>query len=225
MLFGPGVTELDEREADERDELIHARTVEGVGGRRSCTILPMESRDAPTIRRLEATDPRRPRGAPRALLGPRVPAPHPRRLDAVHRRRRRGPLRPRPARAGCAEPSMVSRAAAARRPRRSSGAAGGYRKRVLYLEPSVLGEALIGPSVDRPDVLAAGFAARSPRLHDALVVRRRRARGGDTARTSSSSGSGRSSGRWTSTADPAPPDAAEALRAFLDARPVRAGPR
>ena len=97
--------------------------------------------------------------------------------------------------------------------------AGGYRKRVIYLEPEVLGESAIGRSVDRPDVLAAGLRARGRRPA-------RCARSAPTTRStrrhdshSSSSGSARRSGSMaTPTADPAPPDAAEALRAFLDAR-------
>lgn len=117
-----------------------------------------------------------------------------------------------------AEPSMVSvlppHVAHDGRPAR----AGGYRKRVIYLEPEVLGESAIGRSVDRPDVLSAGLRAEVAELHDALlciddaldaetrlafVVERIRASFGIDA---------------TPSADPAPPDAAEALRAFLDAR-------
>ena len=68
-----------------------------------------------------------------------------------------------------AEPSMVSvlppHVAHDGRPAR----AGGYRKRVIYLEPDVLGEALIGRSVDRPDVLATGLRGEVARLHDALA--------------------------------------------------------
>jgi AraC-like DNA-binding protein len=44
----------------------------------------------------------------------------------------------------------------------------GYRKRVLYLETSILGEHLIGPAVDRP-VLPEGLRGRVAALHDALA--------------------------------------------------------
>ena len=45
---------------------------------------------------------------------------------------------------------------------------GGYRKRVVYLEPSVLGETLTGPAVDRPWIVDARFRSEVSRLHDAL---------------------------------------------------------
>jgi AraC-like DNA-binding protein len=44
----------------------------------------------------------------------------------------------------------------------------GFRKRVLYLETSVLGERLIGPAVDRPVVPDADFRHDVAALHDAL---------------------------------------------------------
>jgi AraC-like DNA-binding protein len=46
---------------------------------------------------------------------------------------------------------------------------GGYRKRVLYLEPNVLDERLIGPAVDRPAVLDEGLRREVTALHDALA--------------------------------------------------------
>ena len=96
-----------DREPDECGELFHDRTVDGVAG----AVLYDPARHGVPERtdgpRLEATDPRRPRGAARSLHGPRVSASHPRRLDALHRRRRRRPVRPWPARSS-AEPSMVS---------------------------------------------------------------------------------------------------------------------
>src|SRR5512144_1553386 len=49
------------------------------------------------------------------------------------------------------------------------GAAGGYRKRVVYLETSLLGEHLIGPAVDRPILPDAGLRPRMEALHAALV--------------------------------------------------------
>ena len=45
---------------------------------------------------------------------------------------------------------------------------GGYRKRVVYLEPSVLGETLTGPAVDRPWIVDAPLRSEVSRLHDAL---------------------------------------------------------
>ncbi len=47
--------------------------------------------------------------------------------------------------------------------------AGGYRKRVVYLEPEVLGEAVVGPAVDRPAIVEAGLRRRVARLHDSLA--------------------------------------------------------
>jgi AraC-like DNA-binding protein len=117
-----------------------------------------------------------------------------------------------------AEPSMVSvlppHVAHDGRPARP----GGYRKRVIYLEPEMLGEALVGPSVDRPVVLGSGLRGEVAGLHDALVciddaldaetrlafvVERIQATFGVVGPPN---------------ADAAPADAAEALRAFLDAR-------
>ena len=98
----------------------------------------------------------------------RLPAPHPRRLDAVHRRRRRDPLRPRPARARRRAVDGLD-PAAARRPRRPAGAADGYRKRVIYLEPRSSARRSSVRAVDRP-ALVDGRAARRglSALHDAL---------------------------------------------------------
>jgi AraC-like DNA-binding protein len=45
----------------------------------------------------------------------------------------------------------------------------GFRKRVLYLETSLLGEHLIGPAVDRPIVADIGLRSDVAALHDALV--------------------------------------------------------
>jgi AraC-like DNA-binding protein len=45
----------------------------------------------------------------------------------------------------------------------------GYRKRVLYLETTVLGEALIGPSVDRPVIPEPSLRRRVAALHEALA--------------------------------------------------------
>ncbi len=48
------------------------------------------------------------------------------------------------------------------------GPAGSYRKRVIYLEPEVLGQALIGPAVDRPAVAGAVSTREVAALHLAL---------------------------------------------------------
>jgi AraC-like DNA-binding protein len=44
----------------------------------------------------------------------------------------------------------------------------GFRKRVLYLEEDVLGEALVGRAVDRPTVVDPGLVRRIGALHGAL---------------------------------------------------------
>jgi AraC-like DNA-binding protein len=49
-----------------------------------------------------------------------------------------------------------------------AGRSGGYRKRVIYLEPDVLGEALIGRAVDRPAIADSGLRQRVAAVHDAL---------------------------------------------------------
>ena len=43
------------------------------------------------------------------------------------------------------------------------GRTGGYRKRVIYLEPEVLGEAFIGGAVDRPALVDGPLRERLPR--------------------------------------------------------------
>jgi len=45
----------------------------------------------------------------------------------------------------------------------------GYRKRVLYVDTSVLPEALVGPAVDRPAIPDAALWADVSALHDALA--------------------------------------------------------
>jgi AraC-like DNA-binding protein len=68
-----------------------------------------------------------------------------------------------------AEPSMVSVlppfVAHDGRPARD----GGYRKRVIYLEPEVLGEDLIGPAVDAPASADPSLRRHVARLHRALA--------------------------------------------------------
>jgi AraC-like DNA-binding protein len=46
----------------------------------------------------------------------------------------------------------------------------GYRMRVLYVEPSVIPDSLIGAAVDRPFIADRTLAARVSAVHDALLV-------------------------------------------------------
>jgi AraC-like DNA-binding protein len=48
------------------------------------------------------------------------------------------------------------------------GSPGGYRKRVLYLEPQLIEQAVIGQTVDRPVVPVPGLAGRLGAIHDRL---------------------------------------------------------
>ncbi|CAM5401100.1 hypothetical protein SFUMM280S_05259 [Streptomyces fumanus] len=57
----------------------------------------------------------------------------------------------------------------------------GFRKRVLYLDFSQLGEDLIGPAVDGPDLRDPVLRRRVAQLHTALALARRRAGGGEPA--------------------------------------------
>jgi AraC-like DNA-binding protein len=45
----------------------------------------------------------------------------------------------------------------------------GFRKRVVYIEPEVIGDGLIGPAVDRPVVVDAGLVRRIRALHGAML--------------------------------------------------------
>ena len=49
------------------------------------------------------------------------------------------------------------------------GGSGGYRKRVLYVDTTVLPESLIGAAVDRPSLAEAGLRGRISELHDLLA--------------------------------------------------------
>ena len=93
-----------EREAHQRRQLVHDRSPAGSGWHRRHPrpgpprSLVRSSRlgHAPRVGpRMEAGGSRHPRGLPRAVRRPRVPAAHARRVDGVHRRRGRDPLRPR----------------------------------------------------------------------------------------------------------------------------------
>jgi len=97
----------------------------------------------------------------------------------------------------------------------------GYRKRVLYLETSVLGEELIGPAVDRPVVAVPGIRRRVSGLHDALAcvddlleAETRLVFVAEQIRTALGG---------APLDEPAPPgdDLAERMRAYLDARVVQ----
>jgi AraC-like DNA-binding protein len=93
----------------------------------------------------------------------------------------------------------------------------GFRKRVLYLETSVLGEQLVGPAVDRPVVPGEGLRGHVSALHDALAcaddaLEAETRLAGVAERIAISLGS--------PAAEPSPiaaTDQAEQLRAFLDA--------
>ena len=98
--------------------------------------------------------------------------------------------------------------------------ADGYRKRVIYVEPAVIGEGLIGSAVDRPALPDPAFARRCrrsmPRSAVSMTASKRR-----RACISSPSGSGTRWGRphrgVLSHDDPVAVDlAVEAFRAYLD---------
>ena len=209
MLFGPGRDRAHDREPDERGELFHDRTVDGVAG----AVL---------------YDPAR-HGVPGRTDGPRLEATDPGVREVLHARftDHAYPLHTHDAwtlfivddgvvrydlgrHDRLAEPSMVSvlppHVAHDGRPAR----AGGYRKRVIYLEPDVLGEAAdrAGRSIGRTSVRQV-CAARSPACttpSPAPTTRSTRRHGSH----SSSSGSGRRSGcAQTPGTEPSRPDAAE----------------
>ena len=101
------------------------------------------------------------------------------------------------------------------------GRTGGYRKRVIYLEPDVLGETMIGRAVDSPALADPGLRHRLSAVHDALrcvddaleaetrlefVIERIR----------------RAHGSLDAAAPVRTPDLAEALRTYLDAHVTEA---
>jgi AraC-like DNA-binding protein len=99
------------------------------------------------------------------------------------------------------------------------GSADGYRKRVLYLETSVLGEHLVGPAVDRPVLREPSLRRRLDVLHavledgdDPLEAEVRLEAVAELIRADLGE-------RPSPDADDRPAaDLAEALRAYLDAR-------
>ena len=102
--------------------------------------------------------------------------------------------------------------------------AGGYRKRVLYVDTSVLPESLIGPAVDRPAVPDPRLAADVAALHDALAcvddrldAEARFADVADRIRASFEPEAVGSAGSSGAGRDVAGASAAEALRGYLDA--------
>jgi AraC-like DNA-binding protein len=94
----------------------------------------------------------------------------------------------------------------------------GFTKRVLYLETSVIGEALIGAAVDDPVLHAAGLRSQVAALHEALTcadnaleAETRLAFIAERIRSALGAADGGRTGR--------PPDElAEQLRAYLDRR-------
>ena len=97
------------------------------------------------------------------------------------------------------------------------GRAGGYRKRAVYLEADVFGEAIIGPTVDAPAIVEPALRSEVLALLDALLepddaleAETRLAFVAEAVRASF--------GGMIEPAEPDRPDLAEAVRAFLDAR-------
>ncbi|HEX8026374.1 MAG TPA: AraC family transcriptional regulator [Candidatus Limnocylindrales bacterium] len=99
------------------------------------------------------------------------------------------------------------------------GSPRGYRKRVLYVDTTVLPESLIGPAVDRPAIPSPTLWAEVSALHDAL------ARADDVleaeTRFALVAEAIRESFGLTGGERPRAPEptAGDALRAYLDARP------
>jgi AraC-like DNA-binding protein len=98
------------------------------------------------------------------------------------------------------------------------GSAGWYRKRVLYIESTVLPESLIGPAVDRPALLEHGLRGQISRLHDVLGCADDRLEAetrfvliADRVRAAFGAGRVEPEGRPQQ-------EASEALRAYLDER-------
>ena len=182
MLFGPGRDRAHDREPDERGDLFHDRTVDGVAG----AVLYDPARHGVPERadgpRLEATDPRRPRGAARPLHGPRVSASHPRRLDAssssttVSSATTLAGTTGWPSRRWSRCCRRTWPMTVARRGPAATGSGSSTSSRTCSARRS------IGRSVDRPDVRCDRSARRGRRPARRPRLRRRRARRGDTTR-------------------------------------------
>jgi AraC-like DNA-binding protein len=104
------------------------------------------------------------------------------------------------------------------------GRDGGYRKRVAYLEPDVLGEDVVGPAVDAPALADPALRAEVLALFDALAAPDADAGHpleAEIRLAFVADGIRSTVGRLPADADHEPDraDHAEALRAFLDARP------
>jgi AraC-like DNA-binding protein len=93
---------------------------------------------------------------------------------------------------------------------------GGYRKRAVYLEPDVFGDAVVGPSVDAPAITDPGIRRSVGRLFDALIDPDD-ALEAETCLAFVAEGIRSSYGGGVESVEPPRPDLAEALRAFLDA--------
>ena len=95
---------------------------------------------------------------------------------------------------------------------------GGFRKRVLYLEVDTVGEHLVGAAVDRPVVLDEHLRRHLSRLHDVLACPDDTLEA-ETRLASVTTRIAAALGPPATTPDRAhPSDAAEELRAYLDAR-------
>jgi len=117
-----------------------------------------------------------------------------------------------------AEPSMVSvlppHVVHDGRP----GSDGGYRKRVIYLEPDVLGEERIGPVVDRPWTLDPDLRADVSVLHESLSCTDRAVESEFRLASVVERVVAASGGPRPVAADGDPKDLAERFRVYLDER-------
>jgi len=101
------------------------------------------------------------------------------------------------------------------------GRDGGYCKRVAYLEPEVLGEAVVGPSVDAPALVDLALRTEIIGLFDALVEAGADADADDALEAETRlalvvDGIRAAFGGRPPAPEPDRPDDAEALRAYLD---------
>lgn len=98
------------------------------------------------------------------------------------------------------------------------GRIGGYRKRVVYVETSVLPEALIGAAVDRPTIVDARLRRAVSELHDALTCSDDRLEAETRFVSIASQLRAALSGVPDTRPDAPDHTLADALRAFLDER-------